>query len=120
MAVVDPVVTQLDVKSIEVRWAAMVDNDTGGPVALPQHADKTVQVIGVFGVGGDVDLEGSTETAPASDEWGQLHDPQGTIISIGDRLPLVISENTRTIRPVIAGGDGTTLLDVVIIATARV
>jgi hypothetical protein len=123
MAVVAPSVLQLDVKAVEIRWASLGNGDTGGPVSLPHYPDKTVQVKGTFSTGGTVEMEGAPETAPAAGDWGGVHDPQGTLISIGvgatENDPLVLAENPRVIRPNVTAGDGSTDVTVVVIAVAR-
>ncbi len=102
-------------KTVRIFWENLVNGDTGAPVLVARYPDKTVQVIGTFGSGGDVDIDGS----PDNTTWGQLTDPQGTVISIQDNLPLVIAESPLWIRPEVTAGDGTTDLDVTIIAVAR-
>ena len=123
MTVIAPVVTQLNVKAVEVRWPNMENGDTGGPVALPQYPDKTVQVVGTFSTGGSVEMEGSPEAAPGAGDWGGLHNPQGTLISFGvgalENDPMVLAENTRVMRPVVSAGDSSTDVTVVVIAVAR-
>jgi hypothetical protein len=109
-----------DDKTVIIEWTGLLNGDTGAPVAAGRWPDKTVQVTGVFHTtsGGDVDMEGTNEDL-GSEVWGQLHDPQGVLISIGDVVPLVISESPNLIRPNIAGGDAGTDLTVRILAVAR-
>lgn len=117
MAVRDGKVAMQDDKTVIVTWTGLLNGDTGKPVNIARFPDKTIQVTGTFGAGGDVDMQGSNLTTPV---WGQLHDaPGGTIISIGDNLPLTIAESPLLIRPDVAGGDGTTDLTVTIVAVVR-
>ena len=118
MAVRAGTVTVQDDKTVVVEWTGLLNGDTGAPVAVGRYPDKTIQVTGTFSVGGDVDMEGTNQDL-GSEVWGQLHDPQGALISIGDNIPLVISESPQLIRPNIAGGDGSTDLVVRILTVAR-
>ncbi len=96
-----------------------MDDDTGAWVAMARYADKTIQVIGTFGASVDVDIQGSNELAPGALEFGQLSDPQGVSLSIGDVDPIVIAETPRVIRPIVTAGDGTTNLTVIIVGPVK-
>lgn len=90
---------------IAYEWTGLTENDTAEHVEVPQEADKTMQVDGDFGTGGDVRVEGSL--APDANKWGQLADPQGNAISFltgNDKGLETILQNTMFIRPVVAGG----------------
>jgi hypothetical protein len=97
-------------------WLGLDQNDDGEGVAIGRYADKTIQVVGAFGSGGDVDMEGSNDGGTT---WGQLHDLRGTVISIGDSLPVVPEESPLLIRPNVSAGDGDTDLDVYIAFTVK-
>lgn len=112
MAEVSGNVVMLDDGTGYVLWEALGNGDNGKPVAVGRFTDKTVQVVGTFGDGGDVDMKGDNSTATFGATYGALHDPQGNAISIGDTDPLLISESPRYIAPDVAAGDGTTDLDV--------
>ncbi len=119
MAIIDPVVTQLDVKTVVVLWEAVTNDDTGAPVGLSQYPDKTVQVIGTFGTTGICTMQGSPLAAPTSNDWGVLKDALGADVAPGDQEPALIAESTRVFRPSVAGGDATTDLDVYVTCVAR-
>ena len=119
MAIIDPVVVQLNTKTVVVTWETVTNDDTGAPVGLSEYPDKTVQVIGTFGTTGIATMQGSPLAAPGANDWGALHNPQGTDIAIGDKEPLVIAESPRVFRPSVAGGDGTTDLDIIVVCVAR-
>jgi hypothetical protein len=112
-------VTFFDDKTFEIRWTGLLENDTGAWVAMARYADKTIQVIGTFGASGDVDIQGSNELVPGALEFGQLSDPQGVALSIGDVDPIVIAETPRVIRPEVDTGDGTTDLTVIIVGPVK-
>lgn len=92
-----------------ITWANMANGDTGRPFICPQYADKSAQVTGTFGAGGNCNIEGtnfeSTET------WATLNDPQGTPLAIGSAKIEQILENTYKVRPSVSG-DGSTSLTV--------
>jgi hypothetical protein len=96
-------------------WQTMLNGDTGSGVKIGRYPDKTVQVVGTFGVGGTVAIEGSNDGT----NWGALHDPQGTAIAIQDLEPILIAESPLYIRPNVTAGTGSTDLDVYIVAVAK-
>ncbi len=92
---------------IAYEWVGLTESDTAEHVGVPQRADKTVQVSGNFGSGGDVQVQGSID--PAAAVWGQLSDPQGNAISFlaansGDAETIL--QNVFFIRPTVAAGTG--------------
>lgn len=105
-------------RSTYITWSNMANGDTGQPHSFAGHPDKTFQVFGNFGVGGEVTFEGSNDprvvTDPNNAVWFTLNDPQ--------TLPLVktspggdlIIENPRYTRPRISNGDGTTSITVIV------
>lgn len=111
----------------KVTWANLRNGDTGLPVRSGRFADKTVGVIVVAaGVGDVVTMEGSQDggAAFAASNSGELHDPQGGLLSavltgatISDLE--AISENPEFFRPNITAGDGTTDLTVVVTMPMR-
>lgn len=94
-------------------WAglAKTTDDTGDPVALPNRADRTVQVVGTFGTGGNVRIEGSIDGA----NYAVLTDPQGNALDITAAKIESISEVVRYIRPRVTAGDVATSLAVSIL-----
>ena len=93
--------------------------DTGAAVEVGRYSDKTVQVTGTFGTGGDVDMQGSNLAAPDTADWGQLNDVTGTPISMGNVNPVTVLDNTLFMRPDVSAGDGTTDLTVTVICVVR-
>ncbi len=92
---------------VAYEWAALSESDTANYVELPYRPDKSVQVDGNFGSGGDIRVEGSLD--PAAAVWGQLADPQGNAISFlaaNDEDVEAILQNTFWIRPTVAAGTG--------------
>lgn len=105
-------------RSTYITWANLTNGDVGGELQFAGHADKTMQVFGTFGAGGELTFEGSNDprvlSDPANAVWFTMNDPQ--------TLPLVktsaggdlIIENPRFMRPRITNGDGTTSLTVIL------
>ena len=105
-------------RSTYITWPNMANGDTGVYLQFAGHADKTLQIFGTFGTGGEVTFEGSNDPRVITDlgnaVWFTMNDPQ--------TLPLVktsaggdlIIENPRFMRPRVTGGDGTTSLTVIL------
>lgn len=89
-----------------VEWPNMANGDVGEPIALPQMADRSVQVVGTFG-GGSVTIEGSINGT----DYATLTDPQGNDLVISTGKIEAVTELVRFIRPRVTG-DGTTSLNV--------
>ena len=92
-----------------VTWNGLALNDTGLPFVLSQYADRSVQVVGTFGVGGIVVIEGSNDNS----NYATLNDPQGNPISftLTNKIE-TISEIVVAIRPKVTAGDGTTAVNI--------
>jgi hypothetical protein len=104
----------------EVRWIGLENEDDGAPVALGRYVDKAVQVVGTFGVGGEVTMEGSNDPDIADPAWAPLVDVSGEPIEItGDNDLRQIQQNPRLIRPDVTGGDVTTDVDVIVFFATR-
>lgn len=93
-----------------VTWAAMTNSgsDVGAPVELARFSDRSVQVTGTWGAGGNVRIEGSNDGT----NYVVLTDPQGNALNLSSAGIEQIMEITRYIRPQITGGDGTTSITV--------
>lgn len=89
---------------IVYEWAGMTESDTAEAVQVPQRADKTVQVSGNFGSGGDIRIQGSLD--PDAGIFSQLVDPQGNNIAFLAAGIETVLENVIFIRPTVAAGTG--------------
>jgi hypothetical protein len=102
----------------QVTWSGLLNGDVGDDVNLSQFPDKSVQIKGTPGAGGTLVIEGSndggTTRAQLNDSRGETNALSFTAVDIRTVL-----ENTQVIRPNVTGGDGTTNLAVVIVATKR-
>jgi hypothetical protein len=97
---------------IIVSWTPLTTtNADGQPLEMPGSAARSVQVLGTFGAGGTVLIEGSNEATPVN--WHTLNDPSSTALSFQTpaRTEAVL-EVTRWIRPRVSAGDGTTSMTV--------
>lgn len=90
----------------------MANGDTGAPVSLPGHADRTMQVTGTFGSGGSVTLQGSNDGV----NYYALNNPSGTAIAVTSAGIVACIEPVVWIRPAVTAGDGTTSLAVTVFA----
>lgn len=100
-----------DMRAQAVQWAGLTQAtlDDGAPFEGPDYADRSVQVQGTIGAGGNVRIEGSNDGS----NYVVLTDPQGNALDIvaAGRIEQ-IQEITRLVRPRITAGDGTTNLTV--------
>lgn len=96
-------------------WPAMALGDDGQPIELANFADRSVQVIGEFGVGGSVRIEGSINGT----DYAVLTDPQGNNLDITTAKIEAITELVRWIRPVVTAGDGSTSLTVTMLLKGK-
>lgn len=89
-------------------WSGLTNatSDTGEPVALPNRADRSVQVTGTFGAGGTIVIEGTLDGT----NYVTLTDPQGNALSKTAAFLEAISEAVKFVRPRVTAGDGTTSL----------
>ena len=93
---------------VVATWANLANGDDGGPIELANFADRSVQVVGTFGVGGNVRIEGSLDGS----NYAVLTDPQGNNLDVQAAKIEAITELVRWIRPRVTAGDGTTSLTV--------
>lgn len=93
-------------------WAGMVNGDVGTPLELANFSDRSVQVVGTFGTGGNVSIEGSLDGI----NYKVLTDPQGNVLDITAAAIEAVMELVRWIRPHVTAGDGNTNVTVLILA----
>ena len=89
-------------------WDAMAADDDGEPVRLAVYSDRSIQVAGTFG-GASVTIGGSND----GETYHALHDTSGNVMTLTEGKLQQIVELPLYIKPRIFGGDGTTLLKVV-------
>lgn len=96
--------------SRHVRWAGLLNTDSGAPIGYQGSGDKSIQFTGTFGAGGTIVLEGTLDKDPASATWFTLSDLQATAISKTAAALEGIAEAVMWLRPRVTAGDGTTNL----------
>lgn len=113
MATRNAVVTAPDSGILVVTWSGLTfgTTDVGNAQGFTRWADKTVQMVGTLGVGGEATIEGSNDGTT----WGILTDPLGVDLILVDGAPVVISQNPLYIRPNMTGGDGSTSVSIIIV-----
>jgi len=92
-----------------VRWTGLANGDVGQALDLSAYPDRSVQVVGTFGAGGSVTIQGSNN----GDDFASLADPQGNALAITTAKIEAILEAVRYIRPIVTG-DVTTSLAVIL------
>jgi hypothetical protein len=94
--------------AVQAVWSGLLQSssDVGAAAQLP-GADRTFQLTGTLGAGGQCPLEGSMDGTT----WGALHDAAGNAIVL-DAIGEVATpmEATPYVRPGTTAGDGTTNL----------
>jgi len=93
-------------------WSGLLNGDDGEPMSRTDFPDRTVQILGTFGAGGSVSIEGSNNGS----DWVVLTDPQGNSISKTTGSMEMVAETPRYIRPRVTAGDGTTDITVIVFA----
>lgn len=117
MAVVNYEEADIGIGGIKLfKWPLLANGDTGTPLRIPNYADVTVHVEGTFSVGGNCIIEG-TLMNEASPTFATLNDVHGTALAtITAEIIHSIAENVWEIRPRISAGDGSTAIDVWLMA----
>lgn len=98
--------------TILVTWPALANGDDGSPIPFSQYTDKSVQVIGPFGAGGNLRFEGSNNGT----DWAVLTDPQGNALDFTQAKIEMVTEATYLVRPRVTAGDGSTSITVILLA----
>lgn len=93
-------------------FSNLANGDTGEPIEMPSCADRSIQVVGTFGSGGNLRIEGSNDGT----NYAVLTDPQGNNLNITSAKIEQAMEVVRYMRPNVTAGDGTTSLTVIILA----
>lgn len=94
--------------SATYKWEALANGDTGEALEQP-FPSLCMQVLGTFGTGGSVKLQGSNDGGTT---WADLNDLDGTAIAVTAAGMVQVRERPLAVRPNVTAGDGTTALDV--------
>lgn len=116
MATIQATVTRIDENTVRFRWTGLTQAtaDDGVPIGAnwADYPDRSVQVEGTFGAGGNLRVEGSNDEAV----YAALNDPFGAALNITAASLRGITEVPLLTRPRVIAGDGTTNLNVTILA----
>jgi len=99
----------------KITWASMANGDIGQAYTRPPWSDRSLQVTGTFGSGGNCRILGSNDGT----NFATLTDPQGNTLDITSAKIEQVSEATAEIKPQITAGDGTTSLTVTMIVLRK-
>lgn len=94
-----------------ITWSSLANGDVGSALEMPGSPDRSIQVVGTFGSGGNLRIQGSNDGS----NWSTLTDPQGNDINLTASKIEQIMEVVRYMRPNVTAGDGTTNLTVSIL-----
>lgn len=110
------VMTDQNMRSVTVTWSGVLNGDDGAPVEYADFADRSVQVQGTLGAGGNLRWEGSNDGT----NYVVLTDPQGNALNFVAVSTLEqVEELTRFMRPRATAGDGTTNFTVTMYGVRR-
>jgi hypothetical protein len=107
-----------NVHAKRVKWTGLLSGDDGTPiggavagksVSLAHYQDRCVQVIGTFGSGGSISIQGSNDDGTT---WVTLTDPLGNALTFTSAGMKQITELPHKLKPIVTAGDGTTALAV--------
>ena len=100
---------------VKATWSGLLNGDSGASISWAALSDKTVQLLGTFGAGGTVVIEGSNDGGTT---YATLSDEQGTALSFTAAGLKLVLQNPEKIRPRVTAGDGNTNLTAIICATS--
>lgn len=105
-----------DGNTVKFAWDTLTTTNADGVPIDPRwsdYPDRTVQVIGTFGTNGSLRIEGSLDGGTT---YAALNDPFGTGLNVTAAGIKGITEVPLLTRPNLTAGDGSTDIDVFIIA----
>jgi len=89
-----------------VQWTGLLNGDTGKPYYAPDYPDKSIQVSGTDGTGGEVTVQVSNEEVPTN--WATARDQNATNIVVQAGVLYAVVPNSHAVRPNVTNGDGST------------
>lgn len=110
MATINPKVDNYFLENEVYTWPLLANGDAGAPAGYTGAGDRTVQVTGVFGTSGNLDIEGSLDGI----NWFVLNDPLGVALHFTVAGIKLIAEQVIQVRPRATAGDATTALTVIL------
>lgn len=93
-------------------WELRV-GDTAKPLIVPRYSDKSIHMFGTWG-GGSIAMVGGND--PLLSQFDEVYDFEGTtIVQSAARKAWTLLPNVFAIKPVLTGGNGTTVVRVAIV-----
>ena len=105
------------IDTTRIKWEAIPNGNVGDGVELGSYSDRTVQVVGTFGSGGSVSIQGSNDGGTT---WATLTDQAGSALTFTSTGLRQILQLPHMIRPNVTAGDGTTSLTVYIFGKGKI
>ena len=100
---------------LEAYWPNLAKNDVGQWLDVSQFSDKTIQITGTLGTGGEITVEGSLDGGTTAFTLTQADTTAFVLNALGGAAVL---EAVPLIRVNATNGDGTTYLSCYIFAKA--
>jgi hypothetical protein len=89
---------------MRVKWEGFAASaDVGTAVELSSYPDRSVQVLGDFGTGGEITIQGSNDGGTT---WATLTDPQGNALVFTSARIEAVTELVQQVRPNATAGSG--------------
>src|SRR4051812_47544385 len=101
-----------DTHLMRIKWLGLAANADVGQalgVDFSAYQDRSVQVVGTFGTGGAITMQGSNDGGTT---WSILTDPLGNNLVFSAAGMKQITELPEQIRPAVTAGTGTSALDI--------
>jgi len=102
---------------LKVTWKNMQVGDVGAGVSYGAYKDRSMQVEGVDGTGGNVLIEGSNNGGDEGGNFRSLTVDGTTVLNMTAAKIKYVLERTGQIRPHVTTGDGETLYTVTLNAS---
>lgn len=115
MATRSAVIEKFGASAVRITWTGLLNGDSGEAVTFGVYTDRSVQVVGTFGAGGSVTMQGSNDNT----NFVALSDARGNALAINSARIEQIEDLSYSIKPVVTAGDGTTSLTVVLFARSK-
>ena len=112
MAIRTPKIEIIGERCMRATWSGLLNGDVGAPIDWPAYMDRSAQVVGTFGAGGSVSIEGSNDGV----NFAQLSNPRGNAMAVTAAGLEQIEDCAYSMQPRVTAGDGTTNLTVILFA----
>jgi hypothetical protein len=104
--------TQDNGTTVIMTWAAITTTDTEGePIRFNPWGDRTIQAVGNFSGGATIALHGSNDGT----NYSAIRDVSDAAIALAVDEIQTVQEVPLYVKPVIAGGDGSADIDVILV-----